>query len=69
MEHPLISKVNQTGYVERSIQITTCQFCGNELYEGDKVIDWEGDLFCDSDCLVDQFLKDKEHFGVIEIKL
>lgn len=69
MEHPLISKVNRTGHIYTPIHVATCHFCSNELYEGDKVIDWEGDLFCDSDCLVDQFLKDKEHFGVIEIKL
>jgi len=39
--------------------VTYCDCCGSELYEGDFVVKFDNEIFCDSECFLN-------HMGVQE---
>ena len=52
-----MSRLHTMARFEESIPepkiVGECEECGAEFYEGSEVIKWEGMLFCDKFCLVD----------------
>lgn len=38
---------------EETIRVTECDYCCNDLHSGDLVYRFNGDVFCNSDCLAD----------------
>lgn len=32
--------------------VCSCAYCGNDLYEGEEVVEFDGDIYCDTDCLL-----------------
>lgn len=43
---------------DKPVQACDYDKCGNDIYEGDEVIEHAGYHFCSGDCLVDQMLQD-----------
>ena len=44
--------------------VASCQDCGFRIYEGEKVIEFGEDLFCNSQCLTEHLL----NLGMVERK-
>jgi len=68
MEHPVITQIRRTGYAEKEPQPLTTDFFGNQIYEGDRVIDYDGDLFLWDDVSSDltDYLK---HIGASDYEI
>lgn len=45
--------------------VAECAQCGCELYRNSEAIRYEGDLFCDRDCLAEYLLKITDYEEVI----
>ncbi|MCC2248929.1 hypothetical protein JUJ52_03020 [Virgibacillus sp. AGTR] len=67
MDHPMVVKMNQCGYlgtVEQENIIETCKCCDKPLQRGTDIVEFQGHLYCDTDCLTDAFCDDPEAFGM-----
>lgn len=52
----MIKRIETTGYIEEPERVFVCDCCGEELYEGDRVFEIEGDILC-QDCAFDNYSK------------
>lgn len=69
MEHPIITRINRYGDINQPLAISSCSSCNEKLYEGEGIVEWEDNHYCNTDCLVEFFLDNKDEFGVSETTL
>lgn len=47
LEHPMVSRINRTGYPENVIKQPECagiDYFGSEVLEGDEIVEYDGEL-------------------------
>lgn len=52
----MIKRIETTGYIEEPERVFVCDCCGEELFEGDRVFEIDGDILC-QDCAFDNYSK------------
>jgi hypothetical protein len=66
MEHPVISRINLTGYATREPKYYGNDFFGNEVHEGDVIYLLEDEFFL-KETLFEDSIKILEAFGAYEV--
>lgn len=56
IDNPMISQIERTGYMSEPEYVYVCDCCGEELFEGDRVFEIDGDILC-QDCAFDNYSK------------
>ncbi|MBM7717176.1 hypothetical protein JOC94_004201 [Bacillus thermophilus] len=46
-------------------EVGECENCGGEIYEGEQVVRYDGDLFCDTTCLSEYLLQNALYEEVV----
>lgn len=72
IEHPDITKMNQDGYLESHEEHEVsayCTNCGMAFKRGRKVVEFDGEPYCNKDCVCEAFTDNPEKFGMQTITI
>lgn len=69
LEHPKITRINSLGYLDNTFVDDVCEYCNAPIRDGQSVIDFKDNLFCDKDCLIEAFCESPFKFGAEKVKV